>query len=75
MSSVSNYEFRVQTLVLISEFDETFDDFKQKFAHINRIIDFLQLDSSIKKLARSLLSVGDFLNYVRIHQIKFLRKS
>jgi hypothetical protein len=35
-------------------------------------MDFLLSESSIKQLARSLLSIGDFLNYVRTDQIKFL---
>ncbi|CAF0948549.1 unnamed protein product [Rotaria sp. Silwood1] len=63
IGSISCYGFRVQTRILITEFDEIFDDFKRKYEHIIRVIDFLQHDSSIKQLARSLLSVGDFLNY------------
>ncbi|CAF4385405.1 unnamed protein product, partial [Rotaria sp. Silwood2] len=57
------YGFRVRTRILITEFDETFDDFKRKYESIIKVINFLQHDSSIKQLARSLLSVGDFLNY------------
>ncbi|CAF0934322.1 unnamed protein product [Rotaria sordida] len=63
ISSISYYAFRVQTRILITEFDETFDDFKRKYESIIRVINFLQHNSSIKQLARSLLSIGDFLNY------------
>lgn len=66
MSAISHYTFRVNTLILISEFDETFDDYKRKFQHIIRVIGFLQNETSIKQLARSLLSIGDFLNYVEL---------
>ncbi|CAF3576102.1 unnamed protein product [Rotaria socialis] len=60
---ISFYDFRVRTRILITEFDETFNDFKRKYEKIIQIIDFLQHDISIKQLARSLLSIGDFLNY------------
>jgi hypothetical protein len=75
VGSVSYYEFRVRTRILIAEFDETFADLKRKFENIIKIIEFLQLDQSIKQLARSLLSVGDFLNYVSVRQIIFPKKS
>ncbi|CAF0774445.1 unnamed protein product [Adineta steineri] len=63
VGSLSSYEFRTRTRILIIEFDETFDDLKRKFETVIKIITFLQADSSLKQLARSLLSVGDFLNY------------
>ena len=69
ISLVPYYELRIRTMLLMCEFDETFNDFKRKFEHIIRVINFLQCDSSIKQLARSLLSIGDFLNYVRIEKI------
>ncbi len=75
VGSVSYYEFRVRTRILIAEFDETFADLKRKFENIIKIIEFLQLDQSIKQLARSLLSVGDFLNYVSVRQIIFPKNS
>jgi len=75
VGSVSYYEFRVRTRILIAEFDETFADLKRKFENIIKIIEFLQLDQSIKQLARSLLSVGDFLNYVSVLRIIFPKNS
>ncbi|CAF0997782.1 unnamed protein product [Rotaria magnacalcarata] len=60
---ISFYDFRVRTRILITEFDETFNDFKRKCEKIIQIVDFVQHDMSIKQLARSLLSIGDFLNY------------
>jgi len=75
VGSVSYYEFRVRTRILIAEFDETFADLKRKFENIIKIIEFLQLDQSIKQLARSLLSVGDFLNYVSVFRIIFSKNS
>ena len=66
VGSVSHYEFRVRSRVLKAEFEETFDDLKVKFEKVTQIEDFLQHNASIKQLARSLLSIGDFLNYVRI---------
>jgi len=75
VGSVSYYEFRVRTRILIAEFDETFADLKRKFENIIKIIEFLQLDQSIKQLARSLLSVGDFLNYVSVRRIIFPKNS
>jgi hypothetical protein len=75
VGSVSYYEFRVRTRILIAEFDETFADLKRKFENIIKIIEFLQLDQSIKQLARSLLSVGDFLNYVSVRRMIFPKNS
>jgi hypothetical protein len=64
LSSVSHYEFRVASRILMAEFDELVQDFKQKFENISKTMHFLEHNSSIKQFARSLLSVGDFLNYV-----------
>ncbi|CAF1232895.1 unnamed protein product [Adineta ricciae] len=63
ITCISHCEFRIRTRILIAEFDDTFDDFKRKFQLVIKITTFLQVDPSLKQLARSLLSVGDFLNY------------
>ena len=57
--------------MLKAEFQETVDDLKGKFEKVTQIEEFLQHNSSIKQLARSLLSIGDFLNYVRIRPVPF----
>ena len=66
ITCISHCEFRIRTRILMAEFDDTFDDFKRKFQLVVKITTFLQVDPSLKQLARSLLSVGDFLNYVSV---------
>lgn len=65
ISTVTFAEFRVRSRIFILEFDETLEDFQTKFHRVIKVIEFVQTNHSIKNLARSLLSIGDFLNYVK----------
>ncbi|CAF0768302.1 unnamed protein product, partial [Didymodactylos carnosus] len=63
VGSIPNYEFRIQTQLLMEDFSELHNDYQQKIKQILNNMNYFSLNLSIKHFLTSLLAIGDYLNY------------
>lgn len=61
---IPSCELRIKARIFSSDFAEICADFEKKFKKVRTVMNFLLDNSSLKLLARTILSIGDFLNHV-----------